>query len=697
MVQQKQQRVTPTMQMKGGARINEDAALEQEADVMGARAMQGPLMPAAEWPCAPVVPGSACIQRVRKLKGELSLDKIITFLQAAIENEDPVSKEDQVAIVTFVQTMSRAANRSLYPAYLETYPRAPYEEGGPIFKELYEEEKRKKQPKKKRRTKREAVEDIFSDEDSEQSEGELDFEDLYKKHLRLYQQALDHSDALHVEDVINPRNTNMLAFEGNTIIPSSLNSQPNTRAVRKSKRRVAEMLGKSTDNLRGKQELIFFGSHLGRERSGKLAESLEDLKRKVRNDEITAEAVKPLLMGSRRGFTIKGTESHAEQSLLLSETWDALKARLIKRIKDTAGSKGVKSAESRDDAVLVTVVLNRSSCRGCGLAMSLALIEFWQELAAALGDKALDWKAARKKYGSKVRFVARFPTVYEFVKEQRINFANLEEVLASLLSVGWEIAPLPPNIEAGLESHKKLKETLERLGGLPSKEDIEFFKQGSRKRSKESGSKSSKESGKGSTSKGRGDGRRRAVRPPASASRVAQDALHAFLNRIAPGWDQAFQNVAGNGAQQGNQGYMAHQIAPRHRAAALPVELGVTAERRRMQGHGLKLLANGGRGALCFVYSVLMGLTGQSEAEVHDMASYVAARAGAEGGWINADSDIAANVVAEIENIYGVHLDVVVVQQGRNDAMVSARAGQLGGTTVVIRQTPGHYDAYVPR
>lgn len=42
-VQQKQGRVKPTLQMKGGVPINDDARLEREADVMGARAAAGAL------------------------------------------------------------------------------------------------------------------------------------------------------------------------------------------------------------------------------------------------------------------------------------------------------------------------------------------------------------------------------------------------------------------------------------------------------------------------------------------------------------------------------------------------------------------------------------------------------------------------------------------------------------------------------
>lgn len=39
-VQQKQGRVQPTMQMKAGVPVNDDAGLESEADVMGAKALQ---------------------------------------------------------------------------------------------------------------------------------------------------------------------------------------------------------------------------------------------------------------------------------------------------------------------------------------------------------------------------------------------------------------------------------------------------------------------------------------------------------------------------------------------------------------------------------------------------------------------------------------------------------------------------------
>jgi hypothetical protein len=47
-VQQRQGRVTPTFQAKGGVPINDDTSLEQEADVMGARAAQAKADPNRE-------------------------------------------------------------------------------------------------------------------------------------------------------------------------------------------------------------------------------------------------------------------------------------------------------------------------------------------------------------------------------------------------------------------------------------------------------------------------------------------------------------------------------------------------------------------------------------------------------------------------------------------------------------------------
>jgi|GEM_PF-6627599 len=69
-VQQAQGRVRPTMQMKQGVPVNDDAALEHEADVMGAKAMQMQSAPAQAG--APLAPAhSPTVQRLTGVEVEL--------------------------------------------------------------------------------------------------------------------------------------------------------------------------------------------------------------------------------------------------------------------------------------------------------------------------------------------------------------------------------------------------------------------------------------------------------------------------------------------------------------------------------------------------------------------------------------------------------------------------------------------------
>jgi hypothetical protein len=62
-VQQKQGRVRPTLQMKGGVGINDDRGLEQEADVMGAKALRTIVPPRDGGPDRSVAAAPALVQR----------------------------------------------------------------------------------------------------------------------------------------------------------------------------------------------------------------------------------------------------------------------------------------------------------------------------------------------------------------------------------------------------------------------------------------------------------------------------------------------------------------------------------------------------------------------------------------------------------------------------------------------------------
>lgn len=81
-VQQKQGRVKPTAQLKGKVPLNDDAGLEKEADIMGARAVQ---TPGAEVPAAKR--GNTTATRItvqRKINGKSTVNEIETILKKDI-------------------------------------------------------------------------------------------------------------------------------------------------------------------------------------------------------------------------------------------------------------------------------------------------------------------------------------------------------------------------------------------------------------------------------------------------------------------------------------------------------------------------------------------------------------------------------------------------------------------------------------
>jgi len=685
-VQQSQQRVRATLQLKG-AHINDDTSLETEADVMGARALHTPANQGTGSTMATAA-STGCIQRQAILPDRLTLEAIILFLQEVIAESSEVSIADQKRIFNFMATISRAANRRLLPTYNDLYRQPQYAEGGLIYKDIYESKKKPKAPPRKRIKTNEgkavSVEDEFSDADSELSDNDLDIEDLYDKQPSLYQPAVDHSDSNQVEGVVNPRNTNMLAFQDRSLIPASINGTSNTNATRKGKRKLSGKLKAGSDDLRAKQERLLFGSHLKQAGSGTFNSSIDTLKRRTRQGQLVSAPVKRLVSTSRRGFTIVDTEHHAEQSLLRSKTWDAIKKRLVQQIKASTSPTDVPKVDDRSNAILLTFVLNRSSCRGCGLALSLALIEFWEQLGVAMDEDKLSWQEVMKKYANRVRFVIRFPTIYEYNSENRIGFANIKEVLTALLAAGWEVAPIRPNIKGGLDSHDKLVEILKELKGYPSEADFKFFR---------AGGVPTKSGGKS----GQGLGAPPLLlQPAASVERIPQAPLGAYLTTIDPAWDQPFNlPQAGSGGGVAGGGVFAHQVIANNPQDVLPPRLEPDDEAELLDAHGLRVHRNDGMGALCFIYSILMGLTGQSQQAVRPMVNYIAQQTGAVGGWINADNPIAVAVVAEIERIYGIPIDLAVVQQGV-EPTVSARGGHAGGRVVVIRQTQNHYDAYVP-
>jgi hypothetical protein len=112
----------------------------------------------------------------------------------------------------------------------------------------------------------------------------------------------------------------------------------------------------------------------------------------------------------------------------------------------------------------------------------------------------------------------------------------------------------------------------------------------------------------------------------------------------------------------------------------------------------LRFLKNNGSGALCFIFSVVMGLTGMPQASVEQTVFEIAIRANAQGGWIAADSPVASAVIGEIERIFGVAIQVIELQNSSTGPIISGRSHNVSADVrrpIVIRNTGAHYDAVV--
>lgn len=113
-VQQKEGRVRPTMQMKGKVNVNDDSGLEREADVMGAKALAGNQHTVQKAQCrssSPVqmVKVAQLAKAVQKPQEEDLLDKIIAYaekVQPSLDDDD--DQEELESAVDHAKSMARS-------------------------------------------------------------------------------------------------------------------------------------------------------------------------------------------------------------------------------------------------------------------------------------------------------------------------------------------------------------------------------------------------------------------------------------------------------------------------------------------------------------------------------------------------------------------------------------------------------------
>jgi hypothetical protein len=178
--------------------------------------------------------------------------------------------------------------------------------------------------------------------------------------------------------------------------------------------------------------------------------------------------------------------------------------------------------------------------------------------------------------------------------------------------------------------------------------------------------------------------------PAVSPSNLA---LFGFLDTLDPGWNVAA--VARAGGDPGmivgqGAGVMLGVASKAEEAAPVSGEI-------RLPGQ-VRFLTNNGQGALCFVYSVVMGLTGRRQSEVQGIVAGIVATAGVQGGWIASDSAAARRVLLAAEQVFGIPIQVIELQNSVAGLIISGRshnATRDERRPVVLRNTGAHYDAIV--
>lgn len=480
-VQQKQGRVPATRHAAGGTPVNDDAHLEHEADLMGAKALQtaGNAHTVAQ---ARHIPFAVAQLGRKSKKGEQKEEKDpeptaeeieLLLLQKQSEGNLELSAGEEERVLRFLRAADGSSSETRrIKTRLRQFMLA---EDGDLSK-LLNGGRAPKAPKKARRKakdKQKAWEkvNLFDDEESDLSENEeVPLGYLRGNYPNTFKPVTDHSRADKEEgEFMDASNTNLLLFQDGSLIPRTINGKPNTDAKRKRKRSLSQKLQDEQEELRAKQESVYFGSHLPTDQQGKLVTNDVIKRVKRETDKGKNPALHRLLNYTLPGFAQKDSHTHGEQSVLRSRIWDNLVQKLVSHLQGLVG-RGVEEADE-DDVTTIQMVLNRSSCIECARSMSVALLVFWEQVAAAMEFGSA--QEAREALGDYVRFVARFPTVYEHDKERGKEFKNLDAVLGGLMEAGWLVLPFKPAIEGGLDSHNDLVDRVRRAKG--GEEDAEGF------------------------------------------------------------------------------------------------------------------------------------------------------------------------------------------------------------------------------
>ena len=225
------------------------------------------------------------------------------------------------------------------------------------------------------------------------------------------------------------------------------------------------------EKIRPHVESIVFGSSIAPTNEDILATEAASAERSEVRKALAAEktpSVASELITTLPGGTLttgRDTETHAEQSLINTETWQGLIKKLVKAIK---ANKDHPEQISQSSFTILQMVLNRSTCIGCARELTAELISFWIKVAEATASKS--WREAKTRYEQQIRFMVDFPAIYESSEEARLDNANLIRIILGLKDAGWQVR-VTTGIKASAssnESNAEAQKLVEKVTATPA-------------------------------------------------------------------------------------------------------------------------------------------------------------------------------------------------------------------------------------
>ena len=181
-----------------------------------------------------------------------------------------------------------------------------------------------------------------------------------------------------------------------------------------------------------------------------------------------------------------------------------------------------------------------------------------------------------------------------------------------------------------------------------------------------------------------------AVAPPS-------DAVFAFLDGLSEEWNVAEVPRADGGGDGGSDRMNVGVGSGVMLGAASQAKLAGPVAGETLPV-GVDFLRNNGNGAWCFVYSIVMGLTGLQQSDVEGVVRWIVATAGVQQGWIASDTPAARQVLDVVQQVLGIPVQVIELQHSVDGFIISGRSHNVtrqARRPVVLRNTGGHYDAIV--